>query len=309
MIAFWVLSFVACASAGAFVARGFSQPRSRIVAVLVVALGALGVFAVAGGAHGPSMPLSQRLDRLDGASLANLPPDAWLAAAQAQAKRNPTGPSLRAYGEALLINGRARQAQRVLSQSIQLSASPGALVSLAEAIVIVNGGQVTERALQAAQDALALDPDNLWAGNFVAMAALQQGDTQAAAEHWIDLLGKAQGRDDSADIIAMRAAQALSRPQAIGGAAPAGADPRNMVAGLAERLIDERDDLAGWLMLARSRAVLDGRGAGEETLAAARAAFAEKPGALLILSSAPNSWPQNAATYQYIQDGEPETAP
>ncbi|MHA1571321.1 MAG: c-type cytochrome biogenesis protein CcmI, partial [Alphaproteobacteria bacterium] len=161
------------------------------------------------------------------------------------------------------------------TQALELTdRHPGALSLYGEALVYAAEGFVTAGARNAFGEALAADPREPRARFYGALADYQAGRREQALDNWLDLATGAPadavwlpavheriravatelGRDSDALLATAAPAAPAAPSQALTG------DQleriRGMVAGLAERLAAEPDDLEGWLMLGRSYMVL-----------------------------------------------------
>jgi cytochrome c-type biogenesis protein CcmH len=189
--------------------------------------------------------------------------------------------------------------------------SPEFKSAYGEALVAVEAGTVTPKALEVFHAALALDAGHAKARYFVALAMEQAGKKKEALDAWLVL--QAEPLADEAWVAELRErTQALARelkvdvsgrdpPPATTRAAadaPNGDAPhqptaeeirsiqalpadqrqaliREMVKGLADRLQKRPRDEEGWLRLIRSRMVLGEEQAAREALAQALAAFSD----------------------------------
>jgi cytochrome c-type biogenesis protein CcmH len=144
---------------------------------------------------------------------------------------------------------------------------------LGEALVAAAKGVVTAEAKQAFQRALALDAREPKARYFLGLSAKQDGRTAEAAAIWRDLLASSPPgvswaefvRDELARI-EPEAQPRQPEPSAEEMSAAAQMDPQQrqqmitgMVAGLAERLQKDGDDVEGWMRLVRAYTVLGER--------------------------------------------------
>ncbi|MFQ5784537.1 MAG: c-type cytochrome biogenesis protein CcmI [Alphaproteobacteria bacterium] len=173
---------------------------------------------------------------------------------------------------------------------------PNVLAMLGEFHILAADGVVTPKAAALLSEALAADPKQTVPRYYAGLAKAQAGDVRGALDDWLAL-----ERDSPADAPYLatlragidKAARALGvdvatldrkAPKA---AAPAGPTPadienargmsaneqstmiRGMVTRLAERLRSEPDDLAGWMRLGRSYAVLGEAGKSRDAYAKA----------------------------------------
>jgi cytochrome c-type biogenesis protein CcmH len=229
----------------------------------------------------PGRPLAARLSEPPARDDVEL----LIARAEEHLARNPEdGRGWEAIAPVYMLLGRPGDAAAAYRNVIRLLGSNAARqTALGEAILTVQGGVVTAAARSAFEAANAADPAAPAPRFYLALAAEQEGNLDAAADGWRALLAEA-----SADAPWRTAVEeALARvskdepppgPTAaeIAAAEVMTADEQAamieaMVGGLAERLKREPDDADGWIRLIRSYVVL---GRADEAAAAARAALA-----------------------------------
>lgn len=177
--------------------------------------------------------------------------------------------------------------------------NPTARSELAEAMVYAAGGQVTPASLEHFRAALETAPNEPRARYYLGLALAQEGEADAAIEGWTQLLeispsdapwrpqiveaiqNVLQSEGRPADDVAASLTQGTAPGQAT--AASGGQDEmiRGMVEGLAARLENEPDDIEGWLMLGRSRLVLDEPELAKQAFDRARELAPERPDVLL----------------------------
>lgn len=177
-----------------------------------------------------------------------------------------------------------------LERAAQLSGfEPDITAMLAEHRVFAADGLVTPAAKRDFETALAKDPDQVAARFYLAMARAQAGDFQTALDSWL-ALAQVTPADapwlpalrEQIDLAARNlgiATPDLGIAEAPTAPGPTAADMaaaqdkttdeqaamiESMVAGLAARLEDEPDDLAGWRQLGRSYGVLGDAGAARD---------------------------------------------
>ena len=195
--------------------------------------------------------LQERVDAAPGDSAL------WVELARAQVQAGLYGDSAGSYNKA-----------------IELTNSPLLRIEMGEAIVQGAEGLVTRGALEQFQTALNSVPNEPRAHYYIGLAASQEGNVDGAVDAWRHVLeispsdapfrthivrsirGVLEADGRPADEIIAGLPEGTS---ATGGASPHAENDqiRGMVEGLAARLEDEPDDIQGWLMLGRSRMVLD----------------------------------------------------
>lgn len=260
-------------------ARG-SRLRRRATALaglLLLPLGAAGLYLALGSPNLPDQPLVARRD---------LPPEQRplaeaVARVEAHLENNPEdGRGWEVIGPVYMRLGRfddavkaRRNALRLLGPTAQREADLG------EALTGAANGVVTAEAKTAFQRALAHDAGEFRARYFIGLAAEQDGRPQEAAQAWRDLLASAPA--DVAWASFVREALARVEPGSAPPRGPTAEDVvaagelspeqratmvRGMVERLAERLKQDGSDVEGWLRLVRAYMVLGER---ERALAAA----------------------------------------
>lgn len=214
-----------------------------------------------------------------------------------------------ALGDALTGMKRHRQAAIAYGQAMQLApASADPASRTGEALTMAAAGQVTPDAAAAFAEALRRDPRDARAQYYLGLADQQGGRLREALDRWI-LLEAASPPDApwlkflqpriariageiGIDRNALAAMRDRAPKPAPGGGAP-GSSPgpsreqieaarnmtaedrqamiRSMVDGLAEKLKDNPDDVAGWLRLGRARTVLGDKDAARDAYGRAAA--------------------------------------
>ncbi len=158
---------------------------------------------------------------------------------------------------------------------------PTVRAELAEAMVYAAGGQVTPASIDEFRTVLETVPNEPRARYYVGLALAQEGEVDAALDGWRQLLEaspsdapwranimdairsvlQAEGRPVDEIMASLpegtTATAAAATDAESGGGEVDNEQIRGMVEGLAARLEDEPDDVQGWLMLGRSRMVLE----------------------------------------------------
>ncbi|MGI9355208.1 MAG: c-type cytochrome biogenesis protein CcmI [Rhizobiaceae bacterium] len=217
-----------------------------------------------------------------------------VAAAERQLQKNPD--DLRGWTVVAAVYGRSGQFDKranALSQIIRLSGPNASLLAeLAEARSLANGGIVSEQTVSTLKQALEADPGNIKARAYLLLATEQEGRFGDALTGWHKLLESAKGHKVWEDRISQRIAALQNRIASQTQIGPSNkqveeaaklapgeqqAMIENMVAGLAQRLEDDPDDIEGWLRLLRSYHVLGKRDEIETAWQKSRGFFAGKP--------------------------------
>lgn len=171
---------------------------------------------------------------------------------------------------------------------------------LGEAITMQGNGLVTEQAREAFEKSLELNPDLVRPRYFLGVAHEQEQQWDKAAEVWRHLLNTTPDQAPYRPMLERKLTEASA--QADGNAAPGptaddierarslSAEERRdmidqMVAGLAERLEQDGDDIEGWLRLIRSYAVLGRTEDARAATTGARTQFAGRGGELARINA------------------------
>lgn len=189
--------------------------------------------------------------------------------------------------------GRFNDAVRAFSEAVRLNGASGnRLADLGEAVTMAGDGVVSADAHSAFERALALDPDNVKAIYYLAIAADQDGDRAGALARLRELVTHAPVDAPWRGMVTARIAALEDPTRSEAGQVIAGLAPeermeaiRGMVAQLAARIEADGAPLDDWLRLIRSYSVLgDGAEAGR-TLVAARSRFAADAQAMRALDA------------------------
>ena len=189
------------------------------------------------------------------------------------------------------------------NKAIELTGNPMLRIEMGEAIVQGAEGLVTQGALEQFQTALQSVPSEPRAHYYLGLAASQEGNVDGAVDTWRHLLEiSPSDAPFRADIVRLirGVLEANGRPaDEIVAGLPEGTAPtggaraphaqneqiRAMVEGLAARLESEPDDVQGWLMLGRSRMVLEEPELAKAAFERAREIAPENPDVLLGYAS------------------------
>lgn len=261
-----------------------SMPRRAIALVALIGIPALSLslYLGLGSPRLPGLPLAARLS----APAAPNDIDTLVAKVEEHLAEAPEdGRGWEVIAPVYLRLGRAEDAARANANAIRILGSTAARQSgLGEALLVAEGGVVTEDARKAFEAARALDPKAPGPRYYIALAAEQEGKRDEAVKELNALLAEAPDDAPWRPLVV----QSLARldPSATPAAGPTGEEVaaaadmndsdrtamiNGMVTRLAARLKDEPNDVDGWLRLIRSYVVL---GRGEDAAEAARAALA-----------------------------------
>jgi cytochrome c-type biogenesis protein CcmH len=259
-----------------------SQSRVRLatgLALVLVPLVALGVYAITGHPGLPDQPLEARLE----ADPARMDLATAIAKVEAHLAQNPSdGHGYEVLAPAYLRLGRTEDAARAASTALRLlGETPQRLALYGETLVYAADGTVTKDAQEAFTKALASGTSVPKASLYLGLAAEQDGDKERALTIWRKLLAEAPPSAPWTESLRRKIAelsgeavppgpQAASAPQAESGprsaqgaaiaAMPEGERDtviRGMVDRLAQRLAQNGQDLDGWLRLVRAYKVLN----------------------------------------------------
>ena len=143
--------------------------------------------------------------------------------------------------------------------------------ALGEALVMSDGGAVSDQAMAAFQAALAAKPGDVPSRFYLGLGKAQRNDRAGAITLWQQLLTEVP---ESAPLHQMLLDRiAMMTAAGIGGGGGA-RDPRAMVARLAARLKEDPKDAPGWVRLVRAYHVLGDDAKARAALAEGRKAFA-----------------------------------
>jgi cytochrome c-type biogenesis protein CcmH len=277
---------------------GVSTPsplsHRRVVAALALVmlpLGAAGLYLVLGSPSLPDQPLGLRVAAAHGAdqSIASL-----IARVEKHLQSNPEDArGWEVIAPIYIRLGRFDEAVKARRQVLRLSGeSADRATGLGEALVFAANGMVTDEAKTAFERAVGLDAGNVQARYFLGLAAEQDGDRSRAAALWRALIESAPPDAPWIDFVRRALARVGGSPlpgglseQEVAAASDTSTDQRNtmirgMVARLAERLAQDGSDIEGWMRLLRSYVVLGEAEKARATVLDARRALASEPGKL-----------------------------
>jgi cytochrome c-type biogenesis protein CcmH len=297
--------------AGAVRSPAHSPLRGLAVGLAIaLPLATLSLYLIYGSPRLPDQPLIARLQ--DPASDKNL--EVLVARVEARLREHPEeGEGWEVIAPVYMGWRRYADAAEAYRQSIRLiGESPKRLASYGQALVLANDGVVTEDARQALERALQLDPTLVEPRLVLIIAKEQDGQIAAAIEDWRAMLAKAPADAPWRKLVEQRLAEdeaklagkaVPAKPEDVPSTPPQGpsrddvaaaqnmkpADRQamieSMVQGLADRLGQKGDDLAGWLKLVRAYTVLDRKDDALKALEKAKTQFSGNAAALQQLDA------------------------
>ncbi len=311
-IVFAVLTGLMAVAAAVYVARpimrGASAPRARMIGpLLAIAIGAVAfaIYAVNGEPSVEGRPYAAVADRVMQADPRTLSVPEQELRLREMIRRDPDdADAMVRLGALLSAADRHLEAVATLERAVRLEPTPQALSALGQGLVMLNEGEITAEARRAFEAAHEQAPGLAPPAFFLAQAAYDAGDRDAAFRRWADLLSRLDAEDPYRRVVATRAADLLSRPVAgpiaVEGEGAAGEAPsapfadmteaeaeamiQGMMNRLETRLEANPDDVPGWLTLARARSLSGDRQAAEAAVARA-AAQADGDGERAVLSA------------------------
>lgn len=230
-----------------------SGHRYALLAVLLVPLIALPLYAKYGSPRVPDVPLQERLN----GAIANKDFAALVATVEAHLAKSPDDAGgWRVVAPAYRNEQRWDDAAAAYANILRLAPPTAeALADYAEMLVYANEGMVTDEAQRAFDEALKLDPGDARA-RFYRDLAVKQGGTGPALTDEQIAMGQSMSKQDQAAMIA------------------------GMVDGLEQRLGSDAHDLEGWKRLIRARSVRNEIDKAKASFAIAVDIFKDEPASL-----------------------------
>jgi cytochrome c-type biogenesis protein CcmH len=268
-----------------------ARRRALAVAVLVLLpLGAGGIYLTLGSPSLPDQPLAPRLAR----STESKSVDSLVAQVEGHLERQPDdGRGWEVIAPVYMRLGRFDDAVKARSNALRLNGETAdRRAALGEALVFAGNGVVTADAKSAFEKAVTLNPDHVQARYYLGLAAEQDGDQAGAAAIWSALLADAPPDARWAELVRRALARVnAGAPEAgpnegqVTAASQLDTDQRNtmirgMVERLAERLARSGSDPEGWARLVRSYTVLGEREKARSAVTDARRSLASEPAQL-----------------------------
>jgi cytochrome c-type biogenesis protein CcmH len=260
-----------------------------VIALVVLPLGAGGLYLEVGSPGLPGQPLSARASDAPNQSI-----DRLLAQVEGHLEANPDDArGWEVIAPVYLRLGRFDDAVKARRNLLRLTGETAERQSdLGEALVGTANGIVTAEAKQAFERAVALDPQDVKGRYFLGLAAEQDGRKADAVSIWRSMVTQAPADADWLGFVRGELArleaggpgrQAIGpRPEDVAAAADLGPEQRltmirGMVDKLSDRLHQDGTDLEGWLRLVRSYMVLGERDKARAAAGDARRALESDP--------------------------------
>ncbi|MEO1113637.1 MAG: c-type cytochrome biogenesis protein CcmI [Pseudomonadota bacterium] len=275
---------------------GFRLKAAQVSALAALPLISLATYFALGSPEKPDQPLITRLN----APAEEQSVELLVARVERHLSENPQdGEGWAVVAPVYLSMGQPQASARAYANALRiLGPRPDWLTDMGEALTMANQGLVTADAKRAFEEAVSLEPSAIKPRFFLAIALGQDGNREAAVEAWNQLL---EGADETAPWVTA-ARQQLARLDPSSAAAPLSGPTADdvaasqemssedrqamitgMVAGLAERLATDGGSAGEWSRLIRAYMVLGEQQKAREALAAAEAAYAEKPEDLSLI--------------------------
>jgi cytochrome c-type biogenesis protein CcmH len=262
---------------------------SAALAMIVLTLGAGGLYLARGSPNLPGQPLAERLAEAHGGANSV---QALFARVEAHLAQHPEdGRGWEVIAPVYMRLGRYADAAKARANALRLlGPTAERQADFGEALVAVENGTVTAQAKAAFDAALGLDAGNVTARFYEGLAAEQDGKPADAASIWRSMLEAAP--ETAAWVPTVREALARVAPSTVAGPSAGASGPnsaaagsqsnqdqmiRSMVERLATRLRENGSDVEGWVRLVRSYVVLGEREKAKAALADARRALKDDP--------------------------------
>lgn len=277
--------------------KGASLKRVILTCLVGVPALSLAVYLAVGMPMLPGLPHAERMaNALENrdydalveqveAHLANAPEDVqgWSVLAPIYVRQGRYADAANAYTRIMALTGER----------------PDLLVNIGEALVLGNNGIVTDKAREAVDRALALDPRQPKARFYQGLAAKQDGNQDEALRIWRGLLEDSPADAPWRQFVERNIATTSGEPASLPGLSPQQVEAvtsqdaegqqamiRDMVEGLHQRLEAEGGPVDDWIKLARARVVLGDAAAARAVLDKAAAQHAGDNAALTRIDEA-----------------------
>jgi cytochrome c-type biogenesis protein CcmH len=268
-------------------------PGTILIAAAAAPLIALGLYVAIGAPGYPDQPFKMRLADWRAADPETLEPGQMAAILRQVAAERPTDPEpLRQLAVAEFEAREPTEAVQALHRAIALAPNRADLWDLLAQTLVREGDP---GAADAFRHLLALDPGAPNARFYLGRAKIEGGDVAGGLADWRALAAALPANDprrQGLESAIQQVATTGKPPEPITPQAAVGAPQiQAMVDGLAARLQTDPDDPAGWVRLVRAYGVLGETDRRDQTLAAARRRYANRPDILTQLNAAQSASP------------------
>jgi cytochrome c-type biogenesis protein CcmH len=254
-----------------------ADPSARqpvLIAVLLAAAAALGLYFAVGSPGLPDRPFAQRLAEWRQTDPRSLAPAELASVLQQVTRERPDPEGLRFLAIAEGAAQNPAGAVRAMRKAVRLAPQRADLwETLGEALVFENGGEVSGEAVRAFRRAVELDPRSVAARFHLARFDVVSGDRAAGVRAWQALLAELPAGDPRRQTLSEAIAEAQGQGAAERFTPEQLTAIRGMVEGLSQRLHDNPDDAEGWVRLVRAYAVLGDQKRRDDALTQAKARF------------------------------------
>ena len=170
--------------------------------------------------------------------------------------------------------GRFEDAANAFRNLVRLEGeNPETLAALGEVLVMQNGNQVPDEALNIFRQLTSQDPENARFSYFVGLGEFQRGNSETARTIWQSMLDRAKGDEPWVPVVSDHLNNMQPDTPVVGMSEVQLEQINAMVSGLAERLADDPQDKPGWERLVRSYMVLERTEDAQSALNQARSHF------------------------------------
>lgn len=270
--------------------------RKGVLAAVVAAPAlALGIYLLVGAPGMPDQPFAARMKAWRTANPESLDAPELAAVLKQLTRERPN--SAEGFRLLAMVESAAQdppEAVRAARHAVELAPQrPDVWETLGEALVVENGGQLTDEARRAFQETLKRDPHAVVARFQLARARIESGDKAGGLTDWKALLAELPVGDQRRDALeaAIHEAEAGPQPAQPRVSADQLSMIKGMVEGLAQKLKANPDDPDGWVRLVRAYSVLGDAKSRDAALAEARIRFRSRPDVLEQLDAAAKAEP------------------
>ena len=160
--------------------------RTTTLALIAAVVASAAFYLFNGRPLLPEQPYAQREAEIAARDAEDLSPPEMLARLQMAAREQPDAPEPQYFiGVLMRAQGQNEDALRAFQSALRRDDSHvPSLIALADAVMMRDGGIVTEPAARLYDRAWRLDPSQKRAGLLAALPAYEAGDVEAAQAHW-----------------------------------------------------------------------------------------------------------------------------